>query len=84
MLVDLESISIFIRPIADDMRRQSNGLSVILNERMRKNPGSGNLFLVCSWDNRVQALAFLQSARYSKANRQVSYCRNCPKIHKEY
>ena len=48
MLVDLESISIFIRPIADDMRRQSTGLSIILNERIRKNPGSGKPFLECS------------------------------------
>ena len=29
MIVDLESVSIFIRPGATDMRKQSNGLSII-------------------------------------------------------
>ena len=84
MLVDLKSISIFIRPIADDMRRQSKGRSIIVNEADAEESRIGGPFLECSWDNRVQALAFLQSARYSKANRQVSYSKNCPKIYKEY
>ena len=40
MIVDLESVSIFIRPGATDMRKQSNGLSIIVNEQMHENPGS--------------------------------------------
>ena len=53
MIVDLESVSIFIRPGATDMRKQSNGLSIIVNEQMHENPGSGNLYLFCSRNRRL-------------------------------
>ena len=53
MIVDLESVSIFIRPGATDMRKQSNGLSIIVNEQMHENPGSGNLYLFCSRNKRL-------------------------------
>ena len=48
MFIDLESVSIFIRPGATDMRKQVNGLSVIVDEQMAQNPGSGSLYLFCS------------------------------------
>ena len=53
MIVDLESVSIFIRPGATDMRKQSNGLSMIVNEQMHENPGSGNLYLFWSRNKRL-------------------------------
>ena len=53
MFIDLESVSIFIRPGATDMRKQVNGLSVIVDEQMAQNPGSGSLYLFCSRNRRL-------------------------------
>ena len=45
MIPDLEKIDIYIRPGVTDMRKQVNGLSVIVSDQMENNPGSGCLFL---------------------------------------
>jgi transposase len=53
MILDLHSLEIFIRPGVTDMRKQTNGLSLIVEENMQKNPGSGNLYLFCNRNRRL-------------------------------
>ena len=48
MLIDLSNISIFVRPGITDMRKQINGLSVLAEDEMEQDSGSGSLFLFCS------------------------------------
>jgi transposase len=47
MTVDLDKVRIFVRPGATDMRKQINGLSIIVEAEMKQEPFSGNLFLFC-------------------------------------
>ncbi len=48
MLIDLSKVSIFVRPGITDMRKQINGLSILAEDEMKKDSGSGSLFLFCS------------------------------------
>lgn len=52
MLIDLSKISIFVRPGVTDMRKQINGLSILTDDEMGKDSGSGSLFLFCSKNKR--------------------------------
>lgn len=53
MILDLESVAIFIRPGVTDMRKQANGLSIVVEQRMQENPGSGSLFLFCNREKKL-------------------------------
>ena len=53
MFVNSETVHIFVRPGITDMRKQTNGLSVIAEKEMALNPGTGNLFLFCSRDRKL-------------------------------
>jgi len=48
MFLDLSSINIYIKPGPTDMRKQSAGLSVIVQEEMEQNPLSKSLFVFCN------------------------------------
>ncbi len=52
MIVDLSKVSIFVRPGITDMRKQINGLSVLAEDEMKKDSGSGSLFMFCSRNKR--------------------------------
>jgi len=53
MLPDFSAVQIFEKPGVTDMRKQVNGLSLITEEEMELNPGSGNLFLFCNRDRKL-------------------------------
>lgn len=53
MFIDLERVSIFVRPGATDMRKAINGLSVLVSESMEMNALSGSVFVFCSRNRRV-------------------------------
>ena len=53
MILDLSQVQIFIRPGVTDMRKQINGLSVIVEEEMKKVAMSGALFLFCNRNRRL-------------------------------
>lgn len=48
MIIDWQNISIYVQPGVTDMRKQINGLSIIVEEELKKNVFSGNLFLFCN------------------------------------
>jgi len=52
MLIDPSKINIFVRPGVTDMRKQINGLSILTENEMGKDSGSGSLFLFCSRNRR--------------------------------
>ncbi len=52
MIIDWTSVRIFVRPGTTDMRKQINGLAIITQEVMKKNPLEGHLFLFCNKDRR--------------------------------
>jgi len=53
MQPDLTRVTIYVRPGATDMRKQANGLAIIAEQRMEKNPLSGALFLFCNRQRRI-------------------------------
>jgi transposase len=53
MFIDWEKVSIFVRPGITDMRKQINGLSILVEEEMIMDTNSGSLFLFCSRNKRT-------------------------------
>lgn len=57
MIIDWTRVKIFVRPGVTDMRKQINGLAIIAEETMKKNPLEGHLFLFCNKGRRrIKAL----------------------------
>ncbi len=48
MFLDFTTVRLFLRPQFTDMRKQANGLSVLVAEQLELDPLSGNLFLFCN------------------------------------
>ncbi len=48
MIIDWDRVSIYVRPGWTDMRKQINGLAVMVEEELGGEPLSGNLFLFCN------------------------------------
>jgi transposase len=53
MFIDAEKVRIFVRPEYTDMRKQINGLSIIIQELIEEDPFSGNLFLFCNKNRNI-------------------------------
>jgi len=53
MILDLGRLNIFVRPGVTDMRKQINGLSVLVEESLGKDPFSGSLFFFCNKQRRL-------------------------------
>jgi len=45
MIIDWSQVKIYVRPGVTDFRKQINGLSVIVEEELSRDPFSGTLFL---------------------------------------
>jgi transposase len=48
MTVDLSTVRIFIRPGPTDLRKAVNGLTVLIQEGIRGEPFSGDVYLFCN------------------------------------
>lgn len=48
MLIDFSKVRVFVRPGVTDLRKQSSGLSIIIDEEQEHDPFSGNLYLFCN------------------------------------
>jgi transposase len=48
MIVDFERVDIYVRPGKTDMRKQINGLSILVQQDLKLDPFSGALFLFCN------------------------------------
>jgi len=44
MILDWSKVRVFVKPGATDMRKQINGLSIIVSEDLEMDPFEGNLF----------------------------------------
>ena len=53
MIVDWTTVRVFVKPGATDMRKQINGLSVIVAEQLQQDIFQGNLFLFCNKQRRI-------------------------------
>jgi len=53
MIIDLSKVKIFLRPGITDMRKAVNGLSAIVQENMKQDPFSGNVYLFCNRERKL-------------------------------
>jgi transposase len=53
MTIDISKIKIFIRPGYTDLRKAVNGLAVLIEQQIKGEPFSGNLYLFCNRDRKL-------------------------------
>ena len=53
MIFDLSKNKIYIRPGHTDLRKASNGLTVIVQEEMKEDPFSGSVYLFCNRERKL-------------------------------
>ena len=53
MTIDLSKTRIFIRPGYTDLRKATNGLTVMVEQQMAGQPFSGNVYLFCNKERRL-------------------------------
>jgi transposase len=53
MILDINKVRIFIRPGTTDLRKASNGLTVLVQEEMQHDPFSGSVFLFCNRERKL-------------------------------
>ncbi|MBN2435872.1 MAG: IS66 family insertion sequence element accessory protein TnpB [Spirochaetes bacterium] len=58
MRIDWNTVRIFIKPGITDMRKQINGLTIITEEEMKKDPLSGHLFMFCSRNRKLLKVVY--------------------------
>jgi len=53
MILDINTVKIFIRPGHTDLRKGSKGLTIIVQEEMVHDPFSGSVYVFCSRDRKL-------------------------------
>jgi transposase len=53
MILDINKVRIFIKPGSTDLRKASNGLTVIVQEEMKEDPFSGSVYLFCNRERKL-------------------------------
>ena len=53
MILDLSKTRIFLRPGYTDLRKASNGLTVIVQEEMKGDPFSGSVYIFCNRERKL-------------------------------
>jgi transposase len=53
MIIDVSKARIFIHPGSTDLRKGVNGLSAIVQEKMKEDPLSGSVYIFCSRGRRL-------------------------------
>lgn len=48
MFIDINRVRVFIKPGRTDFRKAVNGLSMVVEETMKLDPFSGNIFVFCN------------------------------------
>ena len=58
MFVDMERVVIYVRPGKTDMRKQINGLSVVVQQELELDPFSGAMFVFCNARRRLLKILY--------------------------
>jgi transposase len=53
MTIDINKARIFIRPGATDLRKASNGLTIIVQDEMQADPFNGHVYVFCNRDRKL-------------------------------
>ena len=58
MILDWTTVRVFVKPGATDMRKQINGLSLIVSEQLQQDIFEGHLFLFCNKQRRILKIIY--------------------------
>ena len=58
MILDWSKVRVFVKPGPTDMRKQINGLSIIVSEELAMDPLDGSLFLFCNKHKRILKIIY--------------------------
>jgi transposase len=58
MIIDFDRVDIYVKPGKTDMRKQINGLAVIVQQELKLDPFSGSLFLFCNGGRRLLKILY--------------------------
>lgn len=58
MIFDFTNVSIYLKPGATDMRKQINGLTLLVQNDMKMNPLSGSLFMFCNKNRKLLKIVY--------------------------
>jgi len=58
MKVNWNEVRIFIKPGVTDMRKQINGLAIMIEEKMKLDPLNGHLYLFCNKSRRRMKILY--------------------------
>jgi transposase len=53
MILDLTAVRIYVRPGYTDLRKAANGLTVMIQEQMGKDPFNGSVYLFCNRERKL-------------------------------
>jgi transposase len=58
MIIDINKTRIFLRPGSTDLRKAVNGLSVIVQETMKRDPFNGSVYLFCNSERKLLKVVY--------------------------
>lgn len=58
MILDWSTVRVFVKPGATDMRKQINGLSLMVSDELHMDIFAGNLFLFCNKHRRILKIVY--------------------------
>lgn len=58
MIINLDRLNIYVKPGITDMRKQINGLSILVQEDLKKDPFSGSLFMFCNRNRKLLKILY--------------------------
>ena len=61
MIIDWTKVRIFVKPGPTDMRKQINGLSVIVSEELAMDVFQGDMFLFCNKHRRILKIIYWET-----------------------
>jgi len=65
MFIDWNAVKVFVRPGVTDLRKQINGLAVMVQGEMNLDPFSGSLYLFCNRNHRLLKLLYWERNGFS-------------------
>jgi transposase len=75
MTFDMSKARIFIRPGSTDLRKAVNGLTVLVQERMKEDPLSGAVFLFCNKSRKLLKAVWWDKTGFWLAQKRLEKAR---------
>lgn len=72
MFIRWREIRVFVRPGPTDMRKQINGLTLMVQEAMQLDALSGNLFVFCSRDRQRLKVVYWDRSGFAMWQKRLS------------